>query len=381
MDVLQSIQQSIEQKIEGLTQQKNWQWKAAFIVSFFSVISTFTNVVPLSHFYNYFEALVANKEYFAFQTIADRARYMTGNHHYPSMSGLENRTFRWTLPAFVKIFHLYPASIWLYLFQFPFGILFFKLLLSFFSDILKDKIAAFWATLAIATTYLGMSFWIDFSGYGDFYSYFFLFLAVYFRSPYLVFLFCQLAFWNDERGFVAGVFVLLWWWFVPQWQTNRSFKVEFRPQVLAVLVAWFAYVAFRFGYLEAVLGMHSTYNEGEFEATLPQNLKVFGFKIGWGLEGLWLIVLFAFMVLWKTNDRLRLFFMASALVAFSLLAMTIYDTTRSSAFAYIIVFPCLVVLAENTEKQRLRAILLLIALLCFLHPLATKTNAIGFFLM
>jgi hypothetical protein len=381
LDVLQSIQQSIEQKIEGLTQQKNWQWKAAFIVSFFSVISIFTNVVPLEHYVQYGKALLGHHEYFSYDTVVDRAKDLTGNHTYPPLTGLNNRTFRLTMPVFVRIFHLYPATFWLYVIQLLLGIVFFKLLIEKFTEVFKDFVSTIYATIAVATTYTGMSFWVDFSGYGDFFSYFFLFLTIYYRSPFLILVASQLAFWNDERAFVAAIFPFLWWWF--DFSKSNEKRISWIPnkQMTSIILSWILYWVIRYFILEKFLGMQHTYDNSEFAINLPQNLKVFGFKIGWGLEGLWLIVLFAFMVLWKTNDRLRLFFMASALVAFSLLAMTIYDTTRSSAFAYIIVFPCLVVLAENTEKQRLRAILLLIALLCFLHPLATKTNAIGFFLM
>jgi hypothetical protein len=85
-------------------------------------------------------------------------------------------------------------------------------------------------------------------------------------------------------------------------------------------------------------------------------------------------------MLWR-KDYLRLLILMACLVVNLVLSMTIYDTTRSSAFSYMVLFPCLVFLSETTEKQRLRVILLLVALACFMHPLATKTSALGFFLM
>lgn len=378
---LEQIHQAFEERLLRFVNSKQWQWKAVALIATLSIVSIFTNVVPLKHYVDYFDALKNHREYFAYQTILDRANDLTGDHTYPPMTGLNNRTFRLTTPILVKIFHLRPATFWLYVIQLVLGLVFFKLLLNFFQNIFNDKLASLYACVAIATTYVGMSFWVDFSGYADFYSYFFLFLAIYFRSPYLILLSTQLAFWNDERAFVSASLVFIWWWFVPQWQSESTFSIKPNKQMLAIIGSWVLYGIIRFYYLEKMLGMQHTYDNNEFADNLPQNLSVFGFKIGWGFEGLWLFILTALLLLWKQKDFLRFCLILLTLLTVMVLSLTIYDTTRSTAFGYIIIFPCLVVLQKNMSITWLRGLLLIVAILCFLHPLATKTSAIGFFLM
>ncbi len=381
MDAIKEIQTSLEKKIETMATSRFGNWKVAFMAAVISIIAIFGNIVPLDQYKKYFEALNSGQEYYAYSTATDRARQFSVNHVYEAGSSLANRTYRLTTAVFVRVFHLYPASFWLYFIQLVLGIVFFKLLFQFFSKTLNDPIAAFYAVIAIATTYVGMSFWIDFSGYEDFYSYFFLFMAIYFRQPALIFIFTQLAFWNDERAFVAGGFVFLWWWFAPQWQAKKPISWTPNVQMLVVVASWVFYWLVRYFYLTKHLGLHDTYDNSEFGRNLPANLRVWGFKIGWGLEALWLVVVLAFVAMAWCKDYLRLLILVACLVVNLVLSMTIYDTTRSSAFSYMVLFPCLVFLSQNTKQKRLRNILLLVALACFLHPLATKTSAMGFFLM
>ncbi len=381
MDALREIQVRFEDKLTAIISGKFKNWKVAFLAAAISVVAIFGNIVPLEHYKKYFEALTSGQEYYAYVTATDRAHKFSVNHVYPAGSSLANRTYRLTTAVFVRIFHLYPASFWLYFIQLLLGLVFFKLLFQFFGKLFDDEITAFYAVIAVATTYVGMSFWVDFSGYEDFYSYFFLFLAIYFRQPALIFVFTQLAFWNDERAFVAGGFVFLWWWFVPQWQAKKPISWTPTVQMLVIVFSWIFYWIVRYFYLTQHLGLHDTYNNSEFGENLPANLRVWGFKIGWGLEALWLLVVLAFVVMVWQKDYMRLLLLLACLVVNLTLSMTIYDTTRSSAFSYMLVFPCLVVLSQNTQKEQLRNLLLLVALACFLHPLATKTSAMGFFLM
>lgn len=382
MDALTIIQHKIDSKVETLTTSRNWKWKVTFVVAIISFISIFSNVVPLKHYADYWDALKNHREYFAYMTVLDRAKDLTGDHVYPPLTGLNNRTFRLTTPILVRVFHLYPASIWLYFVQLVLGIVFFKLLFDLLLKILhNDRTSAFYALVAIAAIYPGMSFWVDFSGYGDFFSYFFLFLCLYFRSPLLILLFSQMAFWNDERAFVSGAFVFLWWWFAPQWEKDEKLTWKPNSQMLTVVASWGLYWVIRYFLLEKYLGMHHTYDNSEFGINLPQNLSVFGFKIGWGLEGLWLIPLIASAILIYKKDYMRLTISILATIFVLILSLTIYDTTRSTAYAYLILFPSLLIIAKNSKKENLKTLLLLVALICFLHPLATKTNAIGFFLM
>jgi predicted membrane channel-forming protein YqfA (hemolysin III family) len=89
----------------------------------------------------------------------------------------------------------------------------------------------------------------------------------------------------------------------------------------------------------------------------------------------------ASLTLWAKKEFLTLIPLFLAGAASSLSAMIIYDSTRSGTFAFIGIFFALAICKKYLTERQLRLILMGIALLCFLHPLANKTHGMGFFLM
>lgn len=382
MSFLNNIYSRFEVKVESFVSSPNWKLKAVALACFIMLLSFFNNISPLSHFQKFYEQVIQQKgEYFIYQTIKDKASNISYDWTYPEFTGTNNRTFRLTLPLFVKIFHIQHVSIVLYALQLLLGFVFLYMLINFFERHWQSKTLTLYALLAIATIYTGSSFFIDIATYGDFFGYFFLFLAIYFSNPVLIFVFLSLAFWGDERAGVGSGLVFLWWWFMPQFQANKPFKIEVNKQMIAIILAWIAYAAVRKFYLIDVLGMHHTYKPGEFEEMFGGSWPVYGFKFFWAFEGWWLLILFAFICLYSDKDWLRLLALIGSLLAMLVLSLTTFDSTRSGSYGFIIIFLSLIIAQRKLTEKELKIALFLIALINFLHPLATRTNGTGFFLM
>lgn len=381
MSLLTSTKTSFENKLTDYLNTAKWRVKVAFWGMLIAVLSSFNNFAPLQGFKDYFTNVINGTEYFAYQDALNRASNWRKIWVYPAGTGLNNRTFRMTQGFFVKVFHLYPATVWLYSIQLVLGFTFFYLIATFVFRRFGDKLAALYLVAGIACIYPGTSFFIDYSGYGDFFSYFFLFLAIYFRNPLFIFGALQCAFWNDERAVVASGLVFVWWWLVPLYDANKGLKIIINKQLVAVFLAWIAYFGIRYGVLIHYVGMHDTYTPDEFMINFKANGIAYGFKYFWSIEGFWFLIFWMYYAMISQKDYLRMLLILGASLLILLLGITIFDTTRSTSYVYLVIFLALVITRKTLTEKQFRDFLLLIALLCFLHPLATKTNAMGMFLM
>jgi hypothetical protein len=237
------------------------------------------------------------------------------------------------------------------------------------------------AAIALACIYFGTSFFVEYSGYGDFYTFFFLFLSIYFRNPWLIFLAMFTATWCDERAVVAGSLVFAYWWIAEKLKEDKPISFVPNAQMLAIIAAEIAYIALRFGYLMPYQGMEGTYKEGEFTEQLFASLPSFGFKLIWVLEGFWLVMLLAFLILYLKKDYFKLLIVFGGTIGMIVLGFTTYDSTRSGSFVFPMIFLGLIAVKTKLTEKEMRIFLFLVALLCFLHPLANKTHGVGYFLM
>ena len=374
---------SIDKKVTDFLDSKNWRLKTVALCCAVVLLSFFNNLSPLKSFGEMYDALrVHHVEFFLFETVEDRAQDLTANFDYEPYSGKESRTFRLVAPIFVKLLGIKHVTFTLYLLQLLCGVLFFYLLTGFIFDLLKNKTDTFWSMMGISGVYLGSAFFIDNGGYGDLFSYLFLFLIIYFRkSPLLVFLFAQLACWNDERAMVGSGLAMIWLWWYPYFERNEKPKISVNWSMFSLGFAWMLWYAGR-SYLMNVVGMKPTYNpDGEFMIRVQQSIDSLGLRMLWQFEGWWLVLLLAAMFLWSTKNYLSLLAIAGATLLSSLSAMIIYDSTRSGTFGYIFIFFGLAICQKYLTEKQFRYLLILTAVICFLHPLASRTHGVGFFLM
>ncbi len=381
MSFLENLYQKLESRIDQLLAHSNWRWKVTGISVLFVFLSFFNNISPLKGFSNFYEdAFVKKGEFFLYQVTKDRSENLTEHRIYKEPAS-NNRVFRLTLPLLVKILHVRHVSIFLYGLQLVLGVLMFYLLSGFIYRLTSDKTSTLLACVSIACIYFGASFFIEFGGYGDFYSYFFLFLALYFRFPVLVFSNIVAASWCDERAVLASTLVFTYWW-LEKTCRDKTYQLKFLPnqQMLAVGFAILSYFVIRF-YLVDSLGMEATYKDGEFTEQLLGSLPSYGFKMTWILEGFWIALLLSFIILFSEKKYLILGLILLASVGMIISGFTTYDSTRSGTFVFPMIFISIIIINNQLTQREMRVVLLLIALLCFLHPLANKTHGVGYFLM
>ena len=67
--------------------------------------------------------------------------------------------------------------------------------------------------------------------------------------------------------------------------------------MIAVILSWAGYLGVRYLVMVKYFGMHDTYKPGEFSEMLINSLQSYGLKFFWGLEGLWLIILTAILLM------------------------------------------------------------------------------------
>lgn len=383
MTFLESGYERIEQGLLNAFSADNWKVKLVLVGVLVMLLSFFNNLSPLKSFADYYDVVFKQKkEFFLYQTVEDRAGNLTGNFDYEPYSGKESRAFRYTVPLFVKLFHIEHVSIIMYGVQLLVGILFLYMLVGFLHSLTEDKVSTIFSFLGIMSLYVGASFFIDNASYGDLFSFFFLFLSVrFYKNPILLFIFLQLAFWNDERAFVASGLVLMWAWWYPQFTSEEKVKFKITLPMLVVVAAWGVFWGIRL-YLQNEVGIIPAYNpEGEFGKRIVQSFWSLGFRLLWQFEAWWLLFILAAAILWKRKAYLSLIGIYTAGLVSMLSAMIIYDSTRSGSFAYLLIFFGLLIIKKELTIKQQRILLLIVAILCFLHPMANKTHGVGFFLM
>jgi hypothetical protein len=380
MSFLENIYHRFEVKSTAFLANKNWQWRVVTVAVVAMILSFFNNQSPLWDFKNYYEEVIVKKgEYYLYQITKDRSQNLTEHRVYQEGAS-NNRVFRLTLPVLVKIFHVRHVSIFVYGLQLLLGILLYFFLTRFLFQIINDKLATMLAVIALACIYFGTSFFVEYGGYGDFYTFFFLFLSIYFRNPLLIFLVMFTATWCDERALVAGSLVFAYWWIAEKIKDDKPISFVPNRQMLAIVVAEIAYISLRY-YLMTYQGMKSTYKKGEFTEQLFASLPSFGFKFTWILEGFWLVMFLAFVVLYLKKDYFKLLIVFGGTIAMIVSGFTTYDSTRSGSFVFPMIFLGLIIVKTKLTEKEMRVFMFLVALLCFLHPLANKTHGVGYFLM
>ena len=154
----------------------------------------------------------------------------------------ENMVMRWVLPL---MYILTGHSIVLILIiQALLGCVFLYLFLREVFRQTNDRVLTAFFGLALSNMFVFSWFFVDVTGYGDGYAYFFLMLALLTRNPFLLFGFLQIAFFTDERALVGTGYIILWW--ATAYLIERKegmtlasvFNAVFRPHTWVVIAAW-----------------------------------------------------------------------------------------------------------------------------------------------
>lgn len=291
-------------------------------------------------------------------------------HHYAPGSHEANRTFRLTIPLIVKALNLNVAG--LYILHVLAGLVLLWLVTSIAHTILEDKFLTFYFVTGFSAIYAGANFYVNYLGHIDVFPFLFMTLVLYFRNPILVILFSQLAFWCDERAIINSSYLLLWYLFplIDKLARERKFDWKLVPgATYSLVISGLLYILVR-KWLETNLGLSVGHDSSLSLKTSLWSITFFGDKAARGLEGMWLILIGAFLVLIQSRQWLKFSLFGGAMILSLLVMIMVADGTRAISFAFVSFFIALKILHEHIHLKELRYLLIVSALFSLIFPLS-----------
>lgn len=291
-------------------------------------------------------------------TLDMTTKYATNRHE-------SKLNFRLTVPIAARLMRLGMRGI--LAMQFACGVLLLWVSAVVFLRATGDRVAALFLTIGLASTWAGTTGFIELlGGMFDVEALLFLACAAMADGPLLAGSAVFLAAWTDERGLIASSLVYLDHVYRRYGDAGDRVSAFFAAAPAGVLASWAAYFATRFALARAY---HiSTTSDGANLGVLINQMNNLPMGCWTALEGGWLLVLAASVVL----VRLRQFaFLAASSLALSIVlavSMSVFDVTRSMAYALPAVFVALGVLRRTEGRDDLRVLCAAAAALSFLWP-------------
>jgi hypothetical protein len=363
---LQHIATQTYQQLESLTEGKSWRWVAvgmSFLVSVAFAFPYYDTLLPGANPHPQLEQLQVQM-----QAPLTPVEYSLETH-------AAKRAFRLLVPGMAYLTGIHAPGFYLLL-QHLLGLVFFYLCIRLAERLTGDKVSALLFLSAMVGIYLGKSFFWDLFGWFDGFAFFFLLLAMYVRSPWVLFLSLTAAFWTDERAILASTLVYIWWKLEALGNKTPNLVDLLKPNLrsLVIVAAWGLYLGIRL-WLENSYGL--SVPMGKEGAIGFQRWELFFPALFVGFEGSWLLMVP--LIFWlKARQGLWLglaLLAASALVIIP--ALMVADMTRSLIYAFPLFFIALKALNQVAPLPQKRNYLLLTAAACLLFPNMTIISTLS----
>ena len=326
-------------------------------LAFFSVFASFFFAFPS------YDVMLKGDSDYNWASVVERAREPFTKKNYPPRSHQEKTELRLTGPIIGNLLGLErPGFLAL---QIIFLVVFFLVLTKILWQLSSDVPSMTFLSLAFGTIFVGNVLVSDIRGFFDVIAFTFLILAMCWKSPAIIFVATFLASFTDERGFLATSLVFLYWIVKEHDVTSLNIRSLVRGNWYswAVVLSGIMYLGARF-VLFKLLGLSTPSSDGGLWLAIDQ-INAWAFGLWTGLEGVWLIVIAAAIILFISK---RYSFL-TALIAFSggiiVVAVSVIDITRSMAYVFPIALIS-VVIVEKTEKHLSRYLYFAAMLISFL---------------
>lgn len=282
------------------------------------------------------------------------------NTLYGPGSHESKNNLRLTVPVIAKLLHL---NIWgILLFAGLMGICLLYLTIEVTMNITQDRVASLLATLIVSSIYAGIASFVELRGIFDGVALAFLVVSLL-PNPFLVWSSLFLAFWTDERAVIAGSLV---WLFHSLKHNDASKLYVWSANSLSVVIAWFSYFLVRV-LLEVFLNLH-TPTAGFGLQILLNQINNIPMGIWTGLEGGWIIVILAIILL-LLQRNFKVVFLFITFMSFVVgVSVSVVDITRSMAYILPALFIAIKVLATLETREEVRRFLLISLLVSLLWP-------------
>jgi len=351
--------------LESWLSGRYWAWKATLgTLIIMALLSSFPQLE------NVFVSGEISRNFTAIQLKAHDIGYDLLNEYDPN-SGSAKQQFRLVMPVITAAFGLSQHG--MYLVQLLFGVGLIYVVIQLGTQITNDRVIAFLIAVAVACMWSGSSGFVELRGTFDVIPYFFLLLAMWIKSPPIIFVAIFCAGWGDERGLIASSLVFVYYW-VSQSPPGERFRPAhlLKPQLIAIVLAWVAYFVTRQIYM-TTYDLRTVGESTGFER-LRLNLNILPFGMWTALEGTWIPVVLAFGMLIRQRRFLLFAAFIVALMAVLIVAHMVVDVTRSAAYALPAVFVALALLKDSEERHNLRLIATITVAVALFWPAYTADD-------
>ncbi len=283
-----------------------------------------------------------------------------------------NKVFRLAIPAFIKLFNLTAMQV--FIGQVMCGVLILWVMIRITFAILQDKVSTVLFMTSFATCYCSYSAFYDVFGRIDAFGYLFILLSVYVRKPALVFLFCFLTAWSDERGLINTFFTAVYWLYAdtgrPTVTENRLLTfagLRANKQVLTVLASWMSYFFIRWILAHYYGFQTETGGVGASQFSITRQFIPLAVFSTYGL--VWGILLIAFALVIARRDWLMAGLLALGMTVNFAVVVMIADINRSLAYSLPLVVISLALLGQNLPGHHVRKYLFVLAVFSLMIPI------------
>lgn len=228
--------------------------------------------------------------------------------------------------------------------------------------ITQDTVATTLLIWAFAFIYPGNVLCSDMRGIFDVVAFCLLAICMFSRNSYVITLSSFFASFTDERALIASSLIFLWFLvrdtdfnylrLKPFYKINKS--------VFALLLSWLIYYIARtlLSYF-----FHLKISTGGTNLFLQQ-IDILPFGIWTGIEGFWLLVISSFTIIIYRHRWSFLLAYTISLFTIIIVAMSVYDITRSMAYLFPSIFISLHIIKQDKSIFIIRRGLLTILLIC-----------------
>nr|WP_295926053.1 hypothetical protein [uncultured Dyadobacter sp.] len=352
--------------IEAQLSGKNWLWKLTF---FAVALSLFLAFPPYSLLADHLKNNGVSLDAWVF--IKNQAEDLLHPRDMDYDVRRENMIFRWTLP--LLSFLTGHNVLLILIIQAVLGVLFLYKIGAYIFSISGDKVTTALFVTGIANIFVSVWAFADVHGYGDEFAFFFLLLALFSKNPLVIFLSLQIAFFTDERAVVAGGYLLLWWMGTKAYERNdfslpALLRTLFTNESLVVWIAWAIYFGIR-EYVQVTYFPHHSYSTiGTPVLFANAHRNGLGSSLWSALEGTWLILIAAALVLSMTR---KYWLMLALTVGFVVLVATgvyVHDIDRALSYGFPFILLAAFILFQTASLSSIRLIFFFTMIICVSHP-------------
>lgn len=354
---------------KSILSSKYWKIRVLFFSCLFSFtwLFVFNKGYLFENFKFFYADVILHKPqpYFYWNSIIEQGEAPFVFRQHESGSHEANRIYRLTIPMIAHYLHL--NSLGLYLLQVLLGAGFLYMLINVLAKILDDKLLTFYLFFAFVNVYVGSCFFFNCFGHGDGYTFFFMLCALVVRRPLLIALFCQLAFWCDERSIVAFMTLWLFHHFFYKLDKKESLKVFLLMAGNVVL------------YLILRLYLGKTYHlasEDVENFSLDRYMYFINLTSWWygkrtsvAVEGFALLIIMVFLVLYHDRLYRRILLVFGSWMPVVAVSFLVWDTVRTYSFTFAFWLIALIILKERLNGVQFKALALMIAFVNLLIPI------------